>query len=80
MKNIIIIDFRLHNEFHSWMRGTEKSCTAEDFLEWIQLVPEDIFGEKNLKSLQAEAIANIKQRIQYLRPILDSMEASRRAQ
>jgi len=75
LNNIIAIDSILHKDFHAWMKGFDKSCTAEDFLESLQMQPDEIFGKgEGSSSLQVSAIANVKRRIQFLRPALDAME------
>jgi hypothetical protein len=71
--NLIAIDSRLHDDFHQWNGGRSKPCTPEDFLAWIELHADDIFS--NLDDpigRQADAVANIKRRIEMLRPIVNS--------
>ncbi len=75
INNVIAIDSKLHNAFHSWMGGFNKSCTAEDFLKWLKVQSDEIFeGCDDEVTQEAAAIANIKRRIQLLRPVLDARE------
>ena len=79
INNVIAIDSKLHNDFHSWMGGFNKSCTAEDFLTWIKAQSHEIFeGCDDEVAQEAAAIANIKRRIQILKPALDSREEASR--
>ena len=57
------------------MGGFNKSCTAEDFLTWIKAQSHEIFeGCDDEVAQEAAAIANIKRRIQILKPALDLRE------
>ena len=75
INNVIAIDSKLHIAFHSWMGGFNKSCTAEDFLQWLKIQSDEIFdGCDDEVAQEAAAIANIKRRIQLIRPALDIRE------
>ena len=80
LNNVIAIDSKLHNKFHAWKGGANKSCTAEDFLEWLQVQSHEIIdGCDSELACQAAAISNIKRRIQQLRPVLDAREEGSKA-
>ncbi|WP_254565460.1 hypothetical protein [Oscillatoria sp. HE19RPO] len=35
-ENILTIDKRLHEDFHQWNGGTQKTCTIDDFIEYVE--------------------------------------------
>lgn len=73
LNNLIAVDAKLHRDFHQWNGGHSKSCTPEDFLKWIEIYADDIFGDlDDPVARQAEAMANVRKRISMLRPIVDS--------
>lgn len=47
--NIITINEDLHQEFHQWMGGKDKSCTIEDFIQFIELF---YVSEKSVLTVQ----------------------------
>ena len=70
--NVIAIDEELHKAFHAYMGGSKKSCTAEDFLEWLKVQSHEIFrGCEDEVACEASAISNVKRRIQFLHSVLD---------
>ncbi|MFO7032332.1 hypothetical protein B9T07_20930 [Limnospira fusiformis CCALA 023] len=34
--NILTIDKRLHEDFHQWHGGTQKTCTIDDFIDYVE--------------------------------------------
>ncbi|WP_242541420.1 hypothetical protein [Phormidium pseudopriestleyi] len=34
--NILTIDKRLHEDFHQWNGGTQKTCTIDDFIDYVE--------------------------------------------
>ncbi len=41
--NLLVMDERIHNEFHVWMGGTHVSCTVEDFEKFIEIFGDSYF-------------------------------------
>lgn len=35
-ENILTIDKRLHEDFHQWNGGTQKTCTIDDFIDYVK--------------------------------------------
>ncbi|MAR08378.1 MAG: hypothetical protein CL681_01625 [Blastopirellula sp.] len=70
LKNIIVIEKKLHRNFHEYMGGTHAPCTPKDFHNWLISYSGEIFGhsDKNI-DLQTKAINNLKNRMKILNAI-----------
>ena len=68
--NIIVIDKIWHKKFHEHMGGTGKSCTPEDFKDWVLAYSHEIYADSEFSiNYQAKAINSINKRIKMLSPL-----------
>ncbi len=70
--NLLVMDERIHKEFHLWMGGTHVSCTVEDFEKFI-----DVFGDSYFQNvidgeihLDVEKATNVAIRLSETKRIL----------
>ncbi|MBP0016497.1 MAG: hypothetical protein J7647_02940 [Cyanobacteria bacterium SBLK] len=50
LDNLITIQVRIHREFHSWMGGSQKPCTLDDFLDFLHDCYDDAPGTDSLSA------------------------------
>ncbi|MBP0021953.1 MAG: hypothetical protein J7647_30900 [Cyanobacteria bacterium SBLK] len=48
--NLIVIQVKIHREFHSWMGGSRKGCTLDDFIEFLHDCYDDAPGTDALSA------------------------------